>query len=215
MNEHSIELPGLELKPGDVLYFYACGDEVKTRVNDEPMRYYRRKASSSKVFVEVVEGSVMDVVDKNEPFDQTEFAIQLNSYAQSVHRCAVDHGWWGGGPDLPMGLIDRNMGEMIALMHSELSEALEEYRDNKPYLYYVCDPPLNSGYTGIQTWEGPPNLSGTDLLGKPEGLAAEFADVIIRILDTCAKMDIPITEALLRKHEYNLTRPYRHGGKLA
>jgi diadenosine tetraphosphatase ApaH/serine/threonine PP2A family protein phosphatase len=133
-------------------------------------------------------------------------AAGINDLKLAVHQCAVDHGWWENG--------DRNMGEMIALMHSELSEALEEYRDSEPYLYFRLDePPAGSGMVGPQKWEGVEQLAG--VLGKPEGLAAEFADVIIRILDTCERLDIPITRALIVKHNYNLTRPYRHGGKLA
>lgn len=141
----------------------------------------------------------------------------VDLYGGAVSACAHEHGWWED-PKLHQP-IDRNMGEMIALMHSELSEALESYRDGEPELWYkhnygpdfmhgpdVYSPP-DSGHSKQSEFNGKP--------GKPEGLASEFADVIIRILDTCATLDIPLAEALLRKHEYNLTRPYRHGGKLA
>lgn len=48
---------------------------------------------------------------------------------------------------------------------------------------------------------------------KPEGIAAELADVIIRVLDYCAYAGIDIENVLEVKHEYNKSRPYRHGGK--
>jgi NTP pyrophosphatase (non-canonical NTP hydrolase) len=48
---------------------------------------------------------------------------------------------------------------------------------------------------------------------KPEGIASEMADCIIRILDYCAYEGIDIEQAIQLKHEYNKTRPYRHGGK--
>lgn len=48
---------------------------------------------------------------------------------------------------------------------------------------------------------------------KPEGMAVELADCIIRILDTCAFMSIDIERAIRAEMEYNKTRPYRHGGK--
>lgn len=138
--------------------------------------------------------------------DRFVVAVGVNELKKHVSECAHEHGWWP-----PEG---RNMGEMIALMHSELSEALESWRDDEPTLFYTLDePPADSGLVGPQRWEGPQELAG--VLGKPCGLASEFADVIIRILDTCHTLDIPVTEALIRKHEYNLTRPYRHGGKLA
>ena len=43
--------------------------------------------------------------------------------------------------------------------------------------------------------------------------AAELADVIIRVLDYCAYAGIDIENVLEVKHEYNKSRPYRHGGK--
>lgn len=135
-------------------------------------------------------------------------AAGVNDLKRAVHETAIEHGWWD------IDGSDRNMGEMIALMHSELSEALESYRDSEPYLFFRAnDVP---GLVGEQRWEGPSTIKGDDgveYLGKPEGLAAEFADVIIRILDTCERLGIPITRALITKHNYNLTRPYRHGGK--
>ena len=48
---------------------------------------------------------------------------------------------------------------------------------------------------------------------KPEGVAIELADCIIRILDYCGAQGIDVDEATRIKHEYNKSRPYRHGGK--
>jgi hypothetical protein len=120
--------------------------------------------------------------------------------ALQVHQTAVDHGWW----DVDGG--NRNMGEMIALMHSELSEALECDRNHEPVLWFK-----HEGFIGQGSVSDMPEYQGK--LGKPEGIASEFADTIIRILDTCQRLDIPIAEALIRKHNFNLTRPHRHGNK--
>ena len=49
--------------------------------------------------------------------------------------------------------------------------------------------------------------------GKPEGIPIELADVIIRVLDYCGYAGIDIDAAISQKHEYNKSRPYRHGGK--
>lgn len=42
----------------------------------------------------------------------------------------------------------------------------------------------------------------------------ELADVIIRVLHTCAKHGIAIGPLVKEKHQLNKQRPYRHGGKL-
>lgn len=100
------------------------------------------------------------------------------------NRTSRDKGWWDE---------ERTIGDQIALMHSELSEALEEFRNGKPLtLIYHSE-----------SSTGP----------KPEGFAAELADVLIRIFDTCEQYGVPLVEALSEKMAYNATRPYRHGGK--
>jgi NTP pyrophosphatase (non-canonical NTP hydrolase) len=118
--------------------------------------------------------------------------IMLNKLRDEIHENAVDHGWWEE---------ERSFPEIVALCHSELSEALEEYRSNKPMMYFV----EVNGFevTDMSEWNGE----------KPEGIAIELADCIIRILDYCGKEGIDIEEAIRIKHEYNRTRSFRHGGK--
>lgn len=107
-------------------------------------------------------------------------ARSLNDWADEIHENAVDHGWWDE---------DRSFGEIVALCHSELSEALEAYRLDLPMEYIQND------------------------TGKPDGVAVEMIDCLIRILDWCGKEGVDVDEVLTRKHAYNKTRPYRHGGK--
>ena len=76
-----------------------------------------------------------------------------------------------------------NTGEKIALMHSELSEALEADRKN-------LDAEHIPGFTGVEE---------------------ELADVIIRILDFAGHHNLRLGEALSAKITYNLTRPFKHG----
>jgi NTP pyrophosphatase (non-canonical NTP hydrolase) len=79
-----------------------------------------------------------------------------------------------------------NVGEKIALMHSELSEALEYLRmDNGPSDHI-------------------PGFSGAE---------EEFADVIIRIMNTAQRLKLRVAEALIAKQAFNAARPYKHGGK--
>jgi NTP pyrophosphatase (non-canonical NTP hydrolase) len=47
-----------------------------------------------------------------------------------------------------------------------------------------------------------------------ENLAEELADIVIRVFDMAEGMKIDIEQEIIKKHEFNKTRPYRHGGKL-
>ena len=54
----------------------------------------------------------------------------LNRLAGEIHENAVAHGWWEQEPELP---------EILMLCVSELAEALEEYREGKPKIYYEVE----------------------------------------------------------------------------
>lgn len=49
--------------------------------------------------------------------------------------------------------------------------------------------------------------------GKPEGELSELADAVIRIMDICASRGWDLGWAISTKHNFNKSRPYRHGGK--
>jgi len=133
----------------------------------------------------------------------------LNVLAAEVHKNAVAHGWW----DEP-----RSFPEIVALCHSELSEALEEYRHSRApqeTYYNECEHPSCRSCFGEDA-NGTPEIildSCHCEYAKPEGIPSELADCIIRILDYCGKEGIDIERAIVEKHEYNKSRPYRHGGK--
>ena len=122
----------------------------------------------------------------------------LNEWAEVIHENAVEHGWW----DEP-----RSFGDIVALCHSELSEALEAYRDKNP-MCYCSAPHIENGMYGIND----PSVWGP--VDKPEGVAVEMIDCIIRILDWCANEGVDVGKIIDAKHRYNKTRPYRHGGKV-
>ena len=76
--------------------------------------------------------------------------------------------------------------EPLLLMHTEISEAVEALREGNPESRKI------PGHSHV---------------------AEELADVVIRVLDYCGKHNINIGAAITAKHEFNRSRPYRHGGK--
>lgn len=106
----------------------------------------------------------------------------LQTYCWQV---AEDHGWHEEQDD-------RLFVEKLCLIHSEVSECLEEYRSGK-------------AFTLTYYGEG----------GKPEGIGIELADAIVRICDVAEMYQIDLAAALQEKMAYNETRPYRHGEKKA
>lgn len=80
---------------------------------------------------------------------------------------------------------DRGFAETAALITCEISEAVEEDRSGNPLIYIKQ--------------------------GKPEGVAVEVVDAVIRALDWLAFKGVDVEEVMAVKHNYNLGRPYKHG----
>lgn len=100
----------------------------------------------------------------------------MNELAQRINAWAKGKGFYDE---------DRNLGEMLALVHSEVSEALEDYRHGNMVTFFEGE--------------------------KPCGFPSEIADTIIRLLDLCAYLGIDIEHEIDIKMQYNETRPYKHG----
>lgn len=100
--------------------------------------------------------------------------MTINQLIVDCHELARDKGFWEK---------ERNFGEMIALVHSELSEALESHR------------------------------KGTmdDHLPDHPGWHVELADAVIRIFDMAGGLGVPLQELIEKKLEYNSRRPKMHG----
>ena len=133
-----------------------------------------------------------------------------------------DKGW--SGPDSP----PKTFGDCMALLHSEISEAVEAYRNwglrdatpdsLRPHhqrcaVASVALPTMRQDRDVSEGGDCTCSVQGHNRLAKPEGVGSEFADVFIRLLDDCDRFNIDLEMEYERKMGFNRTRPFRHGGK--
>jgi len=103
------------------------------------------------------------------------FVGMFNLVSREVNRISQEHGFWDE---------ERNDGEVMALIHSEVSEALEALRDNNPTSSRLVQ------FTSVEE---------------------ELADVIIRVMDYAWGNQLSLARAILAKMEYNEGREFMHG----
>ena len=99
--------------------------------------------------------------------------LNFNTFAEHVHNKSRAAGWY---TDINTGQpLVRNVPEMLCLIHSEISEAMEGYRKSKM----------------------------DDKLPHRKMIEVELADTIIRIGDLAQYLNLDVEGAITEKIAYN------------
>ena len=134
----------------------------------------------------------------------------IKEMTEYVHSIAKSHGFW---EDTELLLSTSEMdkkplrsmifAQKIALIHSELSEALEADRKGK--------------WASVEEYEeSSRTLEDTDMknimfkINIKDSVEDEIADAAIRIMDLCGYLGINLEWHIEKKAEYNNSRPYKH-----
>ena len=101
--------------------------------------------------------------------------MNLPNLQKECHRIAIEKGFWDK---------DRNDGELLMLICSELGECLEALRHGNP---------------------------PSDHIPKYSGAEEELSDAMIRILDMAEARGYNLEKTIIAKMEFNETRERMHG----
>lgn len=199
---HTAGWPPGEVARGEVI-------EVTGRADDEQRENMLRDVAKSRgtrgefssrarrathLLMEIDRARILSDAQKARSSDIFDHMVEVTEWA---HR----KGWDKPPVCAAPGMMHRNsppidfdvqvIGTKLALVHSEISEALEELREGRLEIRF----------------EGEKN--------KPEGMVVELADAYIRIVHLCGMLGLDLPAAIEAKRAYNEGRPIRHGGKLA
>ena len=120
----------------------------------------------------------------------------INKLSEEIHQNAKNKGFFDN---------KRNIGEMLALIHSEVSEALEADRNNK-----YAKKGHAEGLIGVPS---PALFNSLYRQNIKDSFGDELADIVIRVMDLAAYKEIDLESHIRVKVRFNSTRPHKHGKK--
>lgn len=122
----------------------------------------------------------------------------INELAKQVHENAKSKGFFEK---------EKNIGEMLCLIHSEVSEALEADRNGR-FADIHKTVPLDQ----IMKLKND-SFNGWFEKYHKNTFEDELADIVIRVMDLCAFKGIDLERHIEAKMRYNSLREYKHGKK--
>jgi len=119
----------------------------------------------------------------------------INELSKEIHQNARNKGFFDS---------EKNIGEMLCLIHSEVSEALEADRKNR----------YTTGTIEIINSFVIDEMFVTDFkIGVKDTFEDELADIMIRVMDLAAFKGINLEQHILAKMRFNAMREHKHGKK--
>lgn len=123
------------------------------------------------------------------------FIASLRGMIDHVHQNAVKHQFWNEmfylreeSEQFYQDFIVYEKSARLALVHSEISEAIEAARKHDDTPDQHC-----------------PEFTNETI---------ELADAMIRIMDYAGRYNLPLAQAIIAKAAFNATRPIKHGKKI-
>ena len=125
----------------------------------------------------------------------------INELSKTIHQANIEKGFYED---------EKNIGEMLALVHSEVSEALECDRHGK---YFQMSDAWNGFPIDVILKDNDDDFKRFFVDQAKDTFEDEIADIMIRVMDLAAFKGIDLEAHIKAKMRFNAMRPYKHGKK--
>lgn len=140
--------------------------------------------------------------------EDIDIAVAATKLSERVHSTAIEKGWWNGNyrcsePGLGTGIVDDQGNELTS---DDVEKLLNDRNDGELLMLIVTE--LAEACEGLRHGNGP-----SDHIPEFSFAEEELADAVIRIADMCAARGWRLGEAIVAKMAFNKGRSHKHGGK--